>query len=124
MSYSWSSKVHLAIVSLSFLCFCLVGFHLIYKCSLFWSIYSAVLEDLLSPFCIFDKEGYHPGSSPDTNQYISTVWTDKKMCIPSMIIVYASPPCCRTTPDSVEGKVVPLSVMTAFNTGDGLEAQD
>ena len=73
---------------------------------------------------MFDKDGYHPGSSPDINQYISTVWTDKKRCIPSGIIVYAAPPCCRTTPDSVEGEILLLSVMIAFNAGYGLEAQD
>ena len=85
---------------------------------------SAVTEDLLNHFYMFDKDGYHPGSSPDINEYISTVWTEKKSCIPLIIIVYAVPPCCRTTPDSVEGEVVPLPVMTTFNTGDGLEAQD
>lgn len=85
---------------------------------------SAVLEDLLSPFCMFDKDGYHPGSSPDIYQYMSIVWTEKTRSIPSLITVYAAPPCCRTTLDPVNGEVVPLSVMTTYNTGDGLEAHD
>ena len=75
-------------------------------------------------FCMFGKDGYHPGSSPDINEYISLVWTEKNRSIPSIITVYAASSCCRTTLHSVEGEVVPLSVITAFTTGDGLEAQD
>ena len=85
---------------------------------------SPVIEDLLSPFCMFDKDGYHPGSAPDINEYISSAWTQKNRSIPSIITVYTAPPCCMTTPNSVEGEVVPLSVITAFNSGDGFEAQD
>jgi hypothetical protein len=35
----------------------------------------AIIEDLLSPFCMFDIDGYNPGSSPDINDYRSVVWT-------------------------------------------------
>ena len=62
---------------------------------------------------------HNPGSLPDINDYRSVVWTDKKRSIPSVIIVYAAPTFCKTTVDPNEGEIVPLTVMSAFNTGDG-----
>jgi hypothetical protein len=50
-----------------------------------------VLEDLLSPFGMFDTDGYHPGTSPDINEYRSVIWTDQKRSIPTTIIVYVPP---------------------------------
>lgn len=76
----------------------------------------AVIEDILSPFCIFDKEGYDPGSSPDINEYQSVVWTNKKKSIPSVISVFAAPTFCETIIHP-KGEVVELTVMTAQNTG-------
>jgi hypothetical protein len=33
----------------------------------------AFVEDLLCLFCMFDTDGYHPGLSPDINDYSSVV---------------------------------------------------
>jgi hypothetical protein len=54
----------------------------------------AVIEDLLSPFCMFDTDGYNPGSSPDINNPL--VWTTKARSIPSVIIVHVEPTFCET----------------------------
>ena len=85
---------------------------------------SALVEDLLSPFCMFDKDGHEPGSSPEINQYMSIAWTEQKRSIPSFISVYAAAASCRTTLDSLHEEIVPLSVLTAFNRGDDLESED
>jgi hypothetical protein len=83
----------------------------------------AVTEDILSPFCIFDTDGYNPGSSPDVNEYRSIVWTTKETNIPSTIIVYAAPTFSETIMQP-EGEVVELTVMSAHNRGVGLEIKE
>jgi hypothetical protein len=83
----------------------------------------AIIEDLLSPFCMFDTEGYDTGSSPDIYEYHSVVWTNQKRSISSIIHMFAAPTFCETT-NHPKGEVVELTVLTAQNTGVGLTAEE
>jgi hypothetical protein len=68
-------------------------------------------EDLLSLFCMFDTDGYHPGLSPDINDYSSVVLCVLFGLTTSVTIVYAS----------LITSVVP--VRHAYNTDIGPEVQ-
>jgi hypothetical protein len=45
---------------------------------------------------MFTADGYDTGMSLDIHDYRSIVWTNKKRSIPSVIIIYATPPFCAT----------------------------
>ena len=55
---------------------------------------------------------------------MSVVWTDQKRSIPSVIVVYAAPTFCKAAINPEEGEVIQRTVISAFNTRAGPEAQD
>jgi hypothetical protein len=49
--------------------------------------------------------------SLDIHDYRSIVWTNEKRSIPSVIIIYATPPFCATIIDLEEGEILSFQVL-------------